>query len=249
MDGAADRPIPALGGKTPFERARLPSLDRMAKDGICGIMDVIGPGIPPGSDTAQMAFLSHDPYEFYTGRGALEALGGGINVRLGDVCFRANLASVEKNEGGELIVTDRRAGRIIPEAKDIVKVISKFKPPFDDVELELVHTTQHRCALLLRGNDITHEIVDTDPHEINLPLHELAAEPGNTASRRTVRIIKEYQDFIYNSLNDHPINVARRKAGKPPVNMVLFRGAALRPNLMPFSEKFVSYGCTIFQRS
>ncbi|MFX0100101.1 MAG: 2,3-bisphosphoglycerate-independent phosphoglycerate mutase [Candidatus Hodarchaeota archaeon] len=238
LDGAADRPVPSLGGKTPFERANLPSFDRMAKEGICGIMDVIGPGIPPGSDTAQMAFLSHDPYEYYTGRGALEALGGGINVRLGDVCFRANLASVEKNEENKLIVTDRRAGRIISEAKEIVKVISEFKPPFDDVELELVHTTQHRCALLLRGNEITHEIVDTDPHDVNLPLHELVAAPGNIASERTVKIIKAYQDFIYQSLDNHPINIERRKAGKPPVNMVLFRGAALRPNLMPFDEKF-----------
>lgn len=201
-------------------------------------MDVIGPGIPPGSDTAQMTFLGHDPYEFYTGRGALEALGGGIDVRVGDVCFRANLASVRENEQGQLIVTDRRAGRDIPEAEDIVKEISEFRPPFDDVELELVHTTQHRCAFLLRGNDITHEIVDTDPHDVNLPLHELKAEKGNTASERTVKIIKEYQDYIYKTMDKHPINIERRKAGKPPVNMVLFRGAALRPNLAPFNEKF-----------
>lgn len=41
LDGISDRPSPALGGLTPLAAARKPNLDRLAKEGICGIMDTI----------------------------------------------------------------------------------------------------------------------------------------------------------------------------------------------------------------
>ena len=50
LDGGADRPT--VGGKTPLMAASRPFLDHLATEGILGIMDVIAPGTPPGSDTA-----------------------------------------------------------------------------------------------------------------------------------------------------------------------------------------------------
>ena len=35
-DGAADWPVPALGGKTPLEAAATPNLDRLAREGSAG---------------------------------------------------------------------------------------------------------------------------------------------------------------------------------------------------------------------
>jgi 2,3-bisphosphoglycerate-independent phosphoglycerate mutase len=110
-DGMADRPIKELEFKTPLEVATKPNLDRVAKHGICGTMDPIAPGIPPGSDTSTLAMLGYDPFKVYSGRGALEAEGSGIEVLPGDVAFRCNFATVDK----DLIVLDRRAGRIANE--------------------------------------------------------------------------------------------------------------------------------------
>ncbi|MBS7621930.1 phosphoglycerate mutase, partial [Candidatus Bathyarchaeota archaeon] len=107
-DGMADRPLKELGWKTPLEAARKPSMNHMASVGICGIIDPIAPGIPPGSDTAILALLGYDAFEVYSGRGAFEALGSGIAVMEGDVCFRCNFATVDEN----LVILDRRAGRI-----------------------------------------------------------------------------------------------------------------------------------------
>ena len=51
MDGMGDRPIKELGNKTPLEAANTPNMDKMAEEGITGIMDSIAPGIIPGSDS------------------------------------------------------------------------------------------------------------------------------------------------------------------------------------------------------
>ena len=51
LDGISDRPYPVLGGTTPLAAARTPVLDKLAAEGICGIMDTSRPASGPGSDT------------------------------------------------------------------------------------------------------------------------------------------------------------------------------------------------------
>jgi 2,3-bisphosphoglycerate-independent phosphoglycerate mutase len=82
-DRMADRPTKELGLKTPLEAATTPNFDRIAKNGVCGIMDPIAPGIPPESDTATPAMLGYDPWKVYSDRGALEAEGSGVEVLAG----------------------------------------------------------------------------------------------------------------------------------------------------------------------
>ena len=109
LDGCADRPVKELGGKTPLEVAVKPAIDRLVAEGACGLMDVISPGIRPGSDTAHLAIFGYDPYKYYPGRGPFEALGAGLTLSPGDVAFRTNVATVNS----DLIVVDRRGGRDI----------------------------------------------------------------------------------------------------------------------------------------
>ncbi|MEE9455855.1 MAG: phosphoglycerate mutase, partial [bacterium] len=118
-DGVADRPVKKLDGKTPLEAARTPNFDRLARLGENGLLDPIAPGVRAGSDTAHLALLGYDPYEYYTGRGPFEALGAGMDVRPGDVAFRCNFATVEERDG-ELLVKDRRAGRITEGTAELV---------------------------------------------------------------------------------------------------------------------------------
>src|SRR5207247_4323593 len=79
-----------------------------AKGGLVGSLDPISPGVRPGSDVANLALLGYDPAKYYTGRGALEALGAGVDLRPNDVAFRVNFATVDD----DFRVEDRRAGRI-----------------------------------------------------------------------------------------------------------------------------------------
>ena len=48
-DGAADRPIPELDGKTPFMVAKKPHMDFCAQNGLVGLAKTVPDSLPPGS--------------------------------------------------------------------------------------------------------------------------------------------------------------------------------------------------------
>ena len=99
-DGMADYPIDVLGGKTPLEYAHTPNMDRMAAEGILGLIDTIPQGLPPGSDVANLAVLGYDPRDCYTGRGPLEAANMGIALSPEDIAFRCNLVTLSDARTG-----------------------------------------------------------------------------------------------------------------------------------------------------
>ena len=108
MDGLGDRPIKELGWRTPLEAAHTPNLDALAARGVSGVMNAIGFGLRPGSDTSHLAILGYDIEKYYTGRGTIEVAGLGMDLEPGDVALRGNLGTVDDR----LTVLDRRAGRI-----------------------------------------------------------------------------------------------------------------------------------------
>lgn len=74
-DGMADFGIAALGGKTPFEVASTPSMDKIALHGEHGMIQTVPEGFYPGSETAILSILGCRPEELPEGRGPLEARG------------------------------------------------------------------------------------------------------------------------------------------------------------------------------
>src|SRR2546426_9864759 len=107
LDGLGDEPHPDLGNRTPLQAANTPNLDALAQKGRCGTVVTVGEGIAPESDIAVFAILGYDPRTEHSGRGPLEALGAGIEMRDGDLAWRANFATVDDNNE----LADRRAGR------------------------------------------------------------------------------------------------------------------------------------------
>src|SRR5213079_3224515 len=108
LDGLGDFATREQGYMTPLEAAATPNLDALAKDSAQGRMLPVAPGITPGSGPGHLALFGYDPLEYQVGRGVIEALGLGLELRAGDVAARANFCTL--NEKG--IVTDGRAGRI-----------------------------------------------------------------------------------------------------------------------------------------
>jgi 2,3-bisphosphoglycerate-independent phosphoglycerate mutase len=143
IDGMADRPLKQLDYQTPLEAAKTPNMDIMAQKGINGIMDPIKPGIRAGSDTSHISILGYDPYQVYTGRGPFEAVGVGVDVLPGDIAFRCNFSTANE----DLIITDRRAGRIREDTDQIAASLNSLQlEGFEDVEIIFKESTGHRAG-------------------------------------------------------------------------------------------------------
>ncbi len=238
LDGLTDR-----GKKTPLSSAKHPNLDKLAREGISGQFFSISRGVKPGSDTAHLSILGYDPEKYYEGRGVYEDLGAGIELHSGDVCFRANAATVDD----KFNIIDRRAGRDdyrLAELFDMINLV-KLKDVFDtthgklldDVEIIARHTTEHRGVIVLRGKHLSKKITNTDPHTLT-EVQKSHALDRTEEAHRTASIINHLTKKIYEIFSKSPVNQDRIKRGKRPANMLLLRGAGMYEETEPFRQKY-----------
>jgi len=232
-DGLGDRPLKELNWKTPLQVAKKEAIDEIAEKGVCGIMDPIAPGIPPGSDTSHLAIFGYDPFKVYTGRGVFEVLGAGLNMLPGDIGFRCNFATVDEN----MVVVDRRAGRNIEDADELAEALNGIKlKNYPDVQVIFKHTTEHRCAMILRGKNLSSSISDTDPEAIGVRVHDVKPLDHSPEAARTAEVLNEATKEFHEILKSHPINAKRKAFGLPQANIVLSRGASVLPQIKPLTE-------------
>ncbi len=238
-DGLGDHPIPSLGGKTPLEAAGTPTLDHLAAEGATGLIHVIAPGIPPRSDTGHLALLGYDPSSCYTGRGAFEALGAEISLQPSDIAFRGNFATVQHATGKGYRVIDRRAGRHLPEGAELAKLLNGLSlPRSPNIRVIVKHTVEHRCAVVLRGTNLSRKISDTDPHGQSDEVQQSIPLDSSEAAQHTASIVNELTREFHRVLSASPINADRRQAGLPEANIVLLRGAGTLPEITSLTDLY-----------
>src|SRR5438874_4588091 len=122
LDGLGDIATGGPDSSTPLEAASTPNLDALTQNSAQGRIIPVAPGITPGSGPAHLGLFGYDPLEVEVGRGVIEALGLGVDLKAGDVAARANFCTL--NAKG--IVTDRRAGRIETEmCEELCALLSK----------------------------------------------------------------------------------------------------------------------------
>ena len=95
LDGVGDVATREQGYVTPLEAARTPNLDALSKDSAQGRMIPVAPGITPGSGPGHLGLFGYDPLEYQVGRGVIEALGLGLELKAGDVAARANFCTLD----------------------------------------------------------------------------------------------------------------------------------------------------------
>src|SRR6266511_3026534 len=86
LDGLGDIATKERNYVTPLEAAATPHLAALTQNSAQGRMIPVAPGITPGSGPAHPALFGYDPLEFTVGRGVLEALGLGLELKPGDIC-------------------------------------------------------------------------------------------------------------------------------------------------------------------
>lgn len=239
VDGLGDRAV--REGKTPLQLTQKKHLDDLARESSTGIMSTLGRGVIPGSDTAHLTLFGYNIGLYYKGRGPFEALGVGIDLKEGDVAFRCNFATVDKN--GRVI--DRRAGRLKDEGKELAKPLKEIKE-IEGVKVIFSSSTEHRGVLVLRGEGLSPDISDTDPHTAE-PLHFKESKPkkDDEKAKKTARIVNEVVKRSWKILSSHPLNKEREKEGKLPANIILTRGAGIYQKIPSLKEKYGFNSCCI----
>ena len=216
-------------GRTALEMARTPNLDRVMRDSACGLLELVGPGITPGSGPGHLALFGYDPLRFRLGRGVLSALGIDFDLREGDVAARINFATVD----GEGRVTDRRAGRISSETNRRLCDRLRDAVHLDfDGEWFLETVAEHRAVLVLRGANLAGEIQDTDPQATGVPPREPVAL--SAAARPTAELAHAFIGQARDVL-----------AGEKSANAVLLRGFHRHAPLPTLQERFGLKGLCI----
>src|SRR5690349_6702986 len=225
MDGLGDLAVRDNDYQTPLEAARTPTLDALAKDSAQGRMLPVAPGITPGSGPGHLALFGYDPLEYQVGRGVIEALGLGIELKAGDVAARANFCTLD-DKG---IVTDRRAGRIDTSVcEELCELLSKKVKKIGDTQVIIKPGKGHRFVVVFRGKGLEGPLSDADPHREGKPIPPVA--PIGKASAGQKKAAKLVVDFYKTAL---PLLSKRQ-----PANGFLMRGIAHQPEIPLFEDRY-----------
>lgn len=230
IDGLGDRPIPKLNNKTPLEAARTPNLDKMAEQGVCGLVNpfLLSFQKKPASDTCHLALFGYDPRKYYFNRGPYEAAGAGLRVSSKDLVLRANFATVDENN----IIVDRRAGRI-DNTESLVKALSKIK----GVKIKKLY--EHRLTVVIKGPGLSDMITGNDPYEKGVKIGTVA--PCIPRARKTARLVSEFLKKSREILKNHPFNKGRSL----PANCLLIRGAGFLGTVPSFKKRYGLKSCVV----
>jgi len=225
LDGLGDLASPEQGFLTPLEAANTPNLDALAKIGAQGRMIPVAPGVTPGSGPGHLGLFGYDPIEYQVGRGVIEALGLGVELRAGDIAARANFCTLDAKG----IVTDRRAGRIATEmTEELCALLSRKIKKLGDAEAIIRPGKGHRFVVIFRGKGLEGPLTDADPNREGLPIP--TAGPTHAKSVKQKKTAALVAQFYKQAL---PI-IAHRK----PANGFLMRGIAHQPAIATVEERY-----------
>jgi len=238
IDGMGDLPIAELGNRTPLEAAKTPNLDFLAKNGETGLMYTVRKGVAPESDVAVISLLGYDPFEYSTGRGIIEAVGAGIDVKDGDLALRCNFATLGQ---GKTII-DRRVKRTLTteEAMELSEAANnEIKLESCPSTFEFRNTLGHRAVLVIKSKEkcVSNKITNSDPAytivngigvatpHVKMVLKKSLPLDDTEEARNSADLVNEFIEKTHELWENHAVNKKRAAEGKLKANVVLTRDA------------------------
>jgi 2,3-bisphosphoglycerate-independent phosphoglycerate mutase len=226
--------LDGLGGvlgeaPTALQASKHPNLDALASRSALGRHIAVAHGVTGGSGPGHFAIFGYDPLGLDVGRGLLEALGVGVDVRPGDVAIRGNYCTVD-DQG---ILVDRRAGRIpTDQSAALTAMLATAMEQIEGARVEMHPGLQHRFAAVLRGTDLGADVADTDPQVKGVP--PLLARARHARSGKTARIANAIVERAREVLGDRDV-----------ANSILLRGFSSRPDVLTLAELALLRPCAI----
>ncbi len=225
-DGMSDWPVEELQERTPLEVAKIPHLNRLAKNGVTGWGITVPKGVAPGSDIANLSIFGYDPLKYYTGRAPLEAASLGVALSEDEVAFRCNLVTVTEGR-----MKDFTAGHITTElAQDVIQLInSRLGGP----EIKFYCGLSYRHLMVIKESvepqgDKLSAVKTTPPHDITGQAisDKIPSGPGSEILRR---LMKESAELLHGQ----------------QANMIWLWGQGKAPELPRFYQKYKLTGAVI----
>ena len=220
-DGMADEPLAELGGKTPLEYADIPNMDRIAREGRCGMLRTVPEGFDPGSDIANLSILGYDPRTTYTGRGPLEAASMGVTLQEGEFAYRCNLVTIRDGT-----IEDFNAGHI--SSTEGAELLRDLDAALDDIRF--YPGVGYRNLMVVPG---ALGAETTPPHDIiGQPIGEFLPRGGDAG------VLLDCMERAEEIFADHPVNRRRLEEGNLPATGIWPWSGGKKPSLAPFREKY-----------
>jgi 2,3-bisphosphoglycerate-independent phosphoglycerate mutase len=236
-DGAADYPLEQLDGRTPLQVCKKPLLDQLAQTAEMGLARTIPPGMPPGSDVANLAVLGYNPQLYYTGRSPLEAASIGVDLGPEDVALRCNLVtlSTETDYAAKTMIDYSSDEITTVEAEELMKAIAAT---LDSEAFTFYSGFSYRHLLVWHQGYVDLRL--TPPHDISD--RQIGAYlPQGTGATLLLEMMQRSQAI----LNSHPVNQRRITRGLRPANSIWLWGQGKKPQIDSFTAKYRLEGTVI----
>lgn len=229
-DGMADEPVPSLDGKTPLQAAVKPEIDWIAAHGRNGLLDTIPQGFAPGSEIANLAILGYDLPKVFEGRGSLEAASMGVPIEDGEMAMRCNLITIENGK-----IKNHSGGQISSEEAAVL--IKYLQSELGGNDANFFPGVSYRHLLKLKGGN--KHIITTPPHDvIGEDFEKYLVRPEDEDAKSTAERLNGLILKSMELLAEHPVNIARAKAGKDMANSIWLWSPGYRPKMQTLQEQF-----------
>lgn len=235
-DGMGDFPVAELNGTTPLEAARTPMMDELCRKGEFFLNKTVPDGFPPGSDVANMSLLGYDPAAYYTGRAPLEAAAMNIVLAPDETAFRCNLVTLDHGEDGKVTMRDFCAGHI--SNNEAHTLIADLEAQCATDQFHFKPGVSYRHLVIFKGEH---------PGFITVPPHDYI-EQDVTSHWRQYLAQPAWKNMLEKArqvLADHPVNLARIRAGKNPASLVWLWGEGKMPSVPTLTKRFGIRGSMI----
>lgn len=229
-DGMADEPIDSLGGRTPLQAAKTPTMDFLAQHGRVGMLSTVPEGFHPGSEIANLSVLGYNVAQVFEGRGSLEAASMGIDIIPGEMAMRCNLICIENGK-----IKNHSAGHISNE--EAVELIHILQNKLGDQRITFYPGVSYRH--LLKIKDANKHLDCTPPHDVpGVDFLDVMVKAQQEEAEPTADLINSLILQSQELLSNHPVNLKRIAEGKDPANSIWPWSPGYKPSMQTMSELF-----------
>jgi 2,3-bisphosphoglycerate-independent phosphoglycerate mutase len=229
-----------MSGLTPLQVARHPTIDALAARGRLGTLATVPPSMTPDSAVANLSVLGYDPLVAYQGRGVLEAASLGVELGPDDIAARCNLIAIDDQDR----ILDHSSGHI--HTDEALELLTAVNDELGGDGVEFHPGTAYRHLLVLRGPRFDPRLHDWPPHDhVGRPIADCAITATAPQAEYTATLLNDLTARSRAILRDHPVNAARRAAGKREASSIWFWAAGRKPSMRTLEDRFGIRGAVI----